>query len=145
MPNPLVPQGTLNRIIASLAVINNPDLNIASFNLGDDGITLAFEGEASVLIGTLTGGVISPAPYQMCSIRAAILRTQPLVTAYKAQIETNTALGDIVITPDAITLENYYLRNCTLRTVAELAFVGRQPEFTITIQGIYSTNSDLFA
>lgn len=142
--NPLVPQGTLNKLRGSVSVIDLPQLNVTSSFLGDDGISLSFEGDASAYLGTMTGAVPSPNPYQMATVTLHLLKTQVMSSQWKAQMESDTSIGDVSITTDASTLDGYYLSNCTIKGVQELTFAGKTPDYTVTVQGIYYINASLF-
>ena len=145
MANPLVPQGTLNKIRAAGLVIDLPELNFSASYLAPEGITLSFEGDASAYLPTMTGAVPSPNPYMMANIQARLLKTQALSNAWKTQMEADTSIGDVSLVTDASTLSNYYLSNCTLLNVQELSFAGSSPDFVINIRGIYYVNSSLFS
>lgn len=144
MANPLVPQGTLNRLRASLVYASNPSLNVTAAYLAREAISVSFENDAGRLIGTLTGGVTSPEPYQMCTVTMHILKTQGLASTYKSQFEANTSVGDVTLIPDAATLPNYNLSNAVLMGVSEMTFDGGQPGFAVRLQAIYYVNSNLF-
>ena len=143
--NPLVPQGTLNKLRGSVFCVDNPQLNVTASYLADDAITLAFEGEASAYIPTMTGAVPSPNPFQVATCMMRLLKTQALSNLWKLQIETDSLIGDIVITTDAAPLNNYTLVNCTIKNVNELTFAGKDPSFVVTVQGTYYINSGLFS
>lgn len=142
--NPLVPQGSLNRLRASVFLIDNPALNISVPYLGRAGIRMAFEGEASGYPTTMTGAVPSPAPFQLCNVTIALLKTQGLSNSYKNQFEFNTSIGDVSIQGDSVTLDDYNLSNCILGAVDGLDFSGEAPEFVVTLKGVYYINSSLF-
>jgi hypothetical protein len=144
MPNPNVPQGVLNKALATVSSIDNPELNVAIGFLGAEGISLTLEGDASAYLATMTGAVPSPNPMQLARVTMHLLKSQGLSDTYKTQFETDTSIGDTVITPDANTLSPYYLSNCTLMSVADLPFNGSRAEFTVTFQGVYQTNSSMF-
>jgi hypothetical protein len=144
VPNPNVPQGNLNKVRGTVSVIDHPELNVSAPFLGDDGISLNFDNDASAYLGTMTGAVQSPNPYQMATVTARALKTQGLADTYKSQFETDTNIGDVVVTPDADTLSPYYLRNCVLQRVNDLTFSGKSPDFPIVIKGTYETNSSMF-
>lgn len=142
--NPLVPQGTLNRALAAVAVIDSPELNVSAFNTGVNAISIAFEGEASAYLGTLTGAVASPNPYQIATITMHLLKSQPLSFLWELQRQTNSAIGDVSAVSDSTILQEYYLSNCVIRNVAELSFAGTDPGYVITIQGTYPINGEMF-
>jgi hypothetical protein len=144
MPNPLVNQGTLNRLRASVLFPSFPELNVTSPFLGDEGITISFEGESTVYINTMTGAVTSPEPYLLFTMRIALLKTQPLSSAYKAQMEADARLGDCTVRPDAATLSPYQLTNTSIANVEGMMFNGKQAIYPVTIKGYYIINNDLF-
>lgn len=142
--NPLIAQGVLNRLRASVSITNNPTLNVTSPYLTREAIRLAIEGEATQQLPTLTGVVQSPEPFQMVTVTMHLIKSQALSDAYKQQFETDTLIGDIVIRPDSTTLGAYDLTNCSLQTVEGLDFSGAAANFTVRIRGAYYINSTLW-
>jgi hypothetical protein len=142
--NPLVQQGTLNRILGSVVWQNYPALNVTAPFLNREGIRLALDGDATRFLPTLTGAVTSPEPYQMITLTINLLKTQGLAGLYKSQMELATVLGDCVVRPDTKVLPPYDLINCALESVRELAFSGEDAGFSVTVRGYYSINSSLF-
>src|SRR5271156_4655421 len=115
MANPQIPQGTLNRLRASITLTSFPGLNITQSYLGRQGISLTFDGVVTTPIDTMTGIVPSPEPYQRITCSAHLLKTQALAAAWKAQVELNALLGDITIRPDIPSgagISPYQLSNC---------------------------------
>jgi hypothetical protein len=145
MPNPLVPQGVINRLRGSVVYANNQTLNITASYLAREAISISFEGDAGVLLPTLTGGVTSPEPYQMANVVIHMLKSQSLSSVYKTQFETNTSVGDVRIITDSSTLSDYQLYNCVLKGVSDLSFDGTTPLFQVTLTGIYYTNNSLWS
>jgi len=143
--NPLVAQGTLNRLRGSVAVVDFPQLNVTASFLGKEGISLSLDGEATTYIPTMTGAVTSAEPYQMITLTVNLLKTQFVANLYKNQQETNSLLGDIVVTPDATTLGFYNLTNCSIRSVNELRFSGEDAGYVVTIGGYYLINSSAWS
>jgi hypothetical protein len=80
--NPLIDQGILNRIKASVVWANFPNLNVTAPYLDKEMITLRLEGQASTQHDTATGLVQSPEPYMPVSVVIALLKTQNLSSAY---------------------------------------------------------------
>lgn len=142
--NPRVPQGTLNRVRGSIIIPNFPTLNVTAPFLGKGAISLNLQGQATQMIQTLTGVVTSPEPYMMVQTTVNLLRTQNLANLYKARMELDTRIGDIQIIPDASTLSNYQILNCSIGAVRELPFTGDDAGYIITIDGYYEVNSDLW-
>lgn len=144
MANPLVDQGTLNRVIGSIVWQNFSSLNVTAPFLNREGIRLALDGDATRFLPTMTGAVTSPEPYQMVTLTINLLKTQGLAAQYKRQMETQTVLGDCVVRPDTKALPPYDLVNCALESVRELSFSGEDAGFSVTVRGYYNINSSLF-
>ena len=144
MALPLVPQGTLNRIAASLVIPDFPQLNVTAPFLGKEGIGVAFQGDITTMIPTMTGTVTSPEPFQMATVLVRLLKTQPLSDAYKQQLESSSLLGDITVRPDSKTLSPYQILNCAIMTVGDLSFNGTDAGYGVHIAGYYPVNANLF-
>lgn len=144
MSNPLVAQGVLNRVLASVIWQGFPQLNVIASFLNREGIRLALDGDATRFLPTMTGAVTSPEPYQMVTLTINLLKTQPLAALYKAQMEDQTVLGDCVVRPDSITLTPYDLVNCALESVREQSYSGEDAGWSVTVRGYYIVNASLF-
>lgn len=142
---PLISQGTLNRLRSSVVFASNSSLNIIAPNLARECISIAFEGDAGLLIPTLTGGVTSPEPYQMATITMNLIKSQELANYYKQQIETNVNVGDVSVIGDTTTLSDYEFTNCIIKGIRDITFDGNSAGFVVTIAGIYSVNSALWS
>jgi hypothetical protein len=142
--NPLVSQGVLNRLRASVNVIDSPELNGSASFFGESGVSLALEGQATGQIGTLVGVANSPEPYLMASVVINLLKTQSLAALWKARMEKDSQLGEIVITPDAVAIGTYYLYNASIESVKDMQLNGKDAGYTVTVKGIYYINSDLW-
>lgn len=144
MANPLISQGSLNRLRASVVWNDFPSLNVTSSYLGKDGVTLALDGNATTFINTMTGAVTSPEPYQMITLTLNLLKTQSLAGLYKAQQENDCLLGNGVVRPDSVALPAYDITNCAIESIRELKFSGEDAAFAVTIKGYYIINSVLY-
>jgi len=145
MANPQIQQGTLNRLLASVVYADFTQLNVTSGYLAREAISLSFDGDTSLLIGTLTGAVTSPEPYIYGTVTMHLLRTQALGEAYSSQIRTNTTLGSVTVYPDTQVLQPFQLNNCVLMSIQETAFDGTQAGLVVRLRGVYNINSTLFA
>src|SRR5208282_4022215 len=146
MANPLIAQGSLNRLLASVVFSGNALLNVTSPFLAKEAIRIALEGKAAMQIPTLTGLVNSPEPYRIAIVTINLLKSQFLSVAFKQQEENNTSLGLITVIPDSITFiaTPYQFDSCVLEGVNELTFDGNVPGFQVTIRGRYNVNSSLW-
>jgi hypothetical protein len=144
MANPQVVQGSLNRLLANVVYADFPQLNVTAPYLAKEAISLSFDGDTSLLIGTLTGAVTSPEPYTFGTCTMHLLRTQALGNAYKNQIETNTTMGSVTVVPDSIALSSFQLNNCVLMSLQEVTFDGNQAGLVVRLRGVYSVNSTLY-
>ena len=142
--NPLIAQGTLNRLRASVVIPNFPSLNITAPFLGKEGIRLSLEGETTIFIPTLTGAVTSMEPYQMVSCTGHLLKSQNLAALYKAQMELLSTIGNFTVTTDASTFPAYAIQNGAIESVRELNFSGDDAGFAVTLKGYYLVNSSLY-
>ena len=142
--NPLIDQGSLNRLRATVTIPNNPQLNVTPPYLGPNGVSMTLEGEVTRNLPTMAGTVTSPEPYQMVTVTIQLLRSQALSAQYKATQETNSLIGPITVRPDAVTLPDYTFQNCSITGTAPMTFNGGEPGYVVTIKGYYPTNSSLW-
>ncbi len=142
--NPLVPQGTLNRVRASVTVPLYPQLNVTASYLGTEGITFTPTGKAVVYIPTMTGTVRSPQPYLLGEGMIHLLRTQNLSNLYKLQMELDSYIGDIAIRGDTSQLGPWYYFNCSITEVDTLKFNGTDAGYIVRIEGYYLVNATMF-
>lgn len=142
--NPLVDQGTLNRLRATVTVPNSPELNVTPAFLGPNAISVALQGEVTRTLPTLAGTVTSPEPYQLAVVTMQLLRSQALSATYKSRMETLSTIGPITVRPDSVTLPDYTFQNCSITGVREMTFNGGDPGFVVTLEGYYPLNSSLW-
>lgn len=144
MPNPLVPQGSLNLLRASVVWPSADDLNVTPSYLVKAGIRVAFQGRSVEYIGAMTGMITSPQPYMSFEMTININKANGLASLYKSRMETNALIGDGTVRPDTTGLEPYNFVNCSIEGVRELDFSGADGGFAVIIGGYYLTNSSLF-
>lgn len=144
MSDPLVSQGVLNRLRASVIWPDFPALNVTASFLGEEGVRLALEGESTTFINTLTGAVVSPEPYMIVTVTINLLKTQSLSDSYKRQMETFALLGSCTVRPDTSTLSPYQFINCAIESVGELNFNGKVAGYAVNCKGYYPINSTAF-
>jgi hypothetical protein len=142
--NPLIAQGTLNRVRGSVVWANFPSLNVTAPYLSKEGIRLALQGESTLYLPTMTGAVTSPEPYMMIECTIHLLKTQGLAQLYKNQMELQSTLGDGSVRPDSTSLGIYQIINCSIKSIRELEFSGESAIFAVNLGGYYLTNSSLF-
>lgn len=144
--NPLLNQGVLQRIAASVVWTDFPQLNVTAPYLDREGINFRMASKISTRHPTMTGVVQSPEPYVEIELVIAMLKTQALANAYKIQWEAYSVLGDGVVYPDVQTgLGQFQLENMSIDGVGDLLFNGTTPMFGVTLGGFYVTNNNLFA
>ena len=144
MANPLIPQGTLNRIRCSVVVPSFPSLSITAPYMGKSFATIAFSGSFTELIPTATGGVASPEPYVMATISVGLLRTQSLSASWLAQAGATGAIGSVTIHSDTAAFPEIKLDNCVIDSVEPGAYDGLDPVVRLTLKGFYYINEDLW-
>jgi len=144
MPNPLVDQGTLNLLRASVTISSYPALNVSASYLSKGALKLTFQGESVLYDHTLTGAVTSQQPYLTVEIEMALLKSQFLANLYKQQWELNALLGNVSVRGDAVPLGVFQFNNCSIKAVRTLDFSGQHAEYPVTLGGVYYINSSLF-
>ncbi|HEO8934106.1 TPA: hypothetical protein QIF01_002883 [Serratia marcescens] len=144
MPNPLVPQGFLNRVRGAVSITDKPALNVTASFLGKEGISMRPDTAATDIIPTMTGTVGSQTPYQQVTLTVHLLKTQGLAASYQRQFAADTALGEVVVTPDATTFGNYTILNCYLVNFNEITLNGTDAGFVATISGYLITNDKMW-
>jgi hypothetical protein len=147
MATQITPQGTLNKLAASIVWTNYPALTIISSYLLPEGIDMTPEGNATTIFPTLTGTVTSPEPYLMVRFMAHLIKSQPLSNTFKLQMEQSTLLGDCTIWPDVPVGEGlgpYQIGNTAITSVDRLSFAGRDAGWVISFTGYYQINSALW-
>lgn len=144
MPNPLIAQGSLNRVRASITIPDFPQLNVTAPYLGAEGISLAKNGEITTQIRTMTGLVNSPEPYVPVVMTVHLLRSQNLAQLYESQMQDNSVLGDLYCTPDSSALKDITIFNSSILGVQEQRLNGTDPGYVITIGGYQAINNSLF-
>ncbi len=144
MSNPMLPQGSLNRLLGSVIWDGFPLLTVTAPFLGTDGISLAFEGNAVTFLPTMTGNALSPEPYQMVTLSMHLLKSQPLAQIYEGQRLTNATLNTGTVYPDSPVLGPYKLFEAAIESVRELSFAGRDVNYVVTCRAFYPINQALW-
>lgn len=142
--NPLIAQGTLNKVRCSIIIPGITSLNITSPYMGKSMATVSLEGDISRLIPTGTGGVVSPEPFVMVSITAHLLRTQGLTSAWRQQFEANSNIGDIVVHSDTSAFPAYHFNTGIIQHFNQGAYDGEDPVAMLVMSAIYPVNNDMW-
>ncbi len=143
--NPLIAQGTLNRVRCSIVVPSYPALNVTSPYMGASFASFDFSGPFSQLIPTGTGAVNSPEPYVEGTITVALLRTQALANAWLQQAQTLSDLGAVTIHSDTAAFPANTIYTTIIQDFNPGAFDGRDPVVRLVLRGIAYMNNDLWS
>ena len=143
--NPLVAQGTLNRIRGSVVIPAYPALNVTAPFLGKEGIRLTLVGKSTIYIPTMTGAVTSGEPYQMAAVEIHLLKTQSLANAYETQKQLLATIGTFNVIPDTSVLTTYTIVNGAISELRQLNFDGTDAGYVVTLEGYYLINNSLFS
>lgn len=141
--NPLIAQGTLNRVRVHIVVPSYPTLNITPENMSKAFASINFEGAFTDQIETATGVVTSPEPYVMGTVTCGVLRTQSLGAAWLAQAQNTTVLGLITIHSDSAAWPSISLLQ-TKYTLDPGAYDGKEGIVRISFRGVYTINNSLW-
>jgi hypothetical protein len=142
--NPLVTQGTLNRLRGSITIANFPNLNVTASYLGKAGISMSLDGESTLFLPTMTGAVTSPEPYMMATVTVNLLKTQSLASLYKAQMEATSLIGNFYVRADTAALPDYQMTNGAIQSVRELSFAGEDAGYVVALRAYYILNNNLW-
>lgn len=142
--NPLIAQGTLNKVRCSIIIPANPSLNITASYMSKSMATVSLEGDISHLIPTGTGGVYSPEPFVMVSITAHLLRTQALTNSWRQQFEATANIGDIAVHSDTSAFPSYHFRSGVIQHFNQGSYDGEDPTAMLVMMAIYDVNSDMW-
>lgn len=143
--NPLIQQGTLNKVRASVIVPGNSSLNITAAYMGKNFVTVSLEGDFTKLIGTATGAVTSPEPYVEGTISVGILRTQSLASNWRSQWENNGVIGGVSVFPDTAAFGEIDFHDCVIQHFDPNAWDGEDPVSRLTIKGLYFINNAMWS
>lgn len=143
--SPQVSQGTINRLRGNVQVTSIPALNVTASFLGEGGFEFTRTGPATTMINTLTGRVVSPEPYQPVDIAMHLVKSQSLASAWEAQLVSLSAIGNILVYTDALTLPIYGFTNCAIMNIGPITVNGKSAEYMVTLTGTYVINNQLWA
>ncbi|MHB8914737.1 MAG: hypothetical protein ACYC4K_02870 [Thiobacillus sp.] len=142
--NPMVAQGTLNRLKASVTFPNLSGLNITSPYMSKHFVTVSFDGDFDNLIETATGGVTSPEPYVMATVSVGILRTQALASQWLVQAQAISDIGEMSVFSDTAAFPEIDLHNAILKHFDTGTYDGTDPVVKLTFKGIFYANNNLW-
>jgi len=147
--NPGINLGVINRLAGSVSVPSFPALSVTAAFLAKQAIRLAPEGDATKFLEVLTGVIPSPEPYQMLTVRIALVKTLPLCALYQAQFQQNTLIGNITIRPDISRgsggLQPFDIQNAAIMGYGEMDFSGEDPAFVVNLRGSWQVNAALWS
>jgi hypothetical protein len=145
--NQLISQGQLNRLRGSVQFADFPNLNVTAPYLAKGGIGMRRTTAATDTIDTMTGFVISPAPFVHVEVTIHMLYTQFLAQQFEQQFQTDTTIGGVTVRLDVNVTQNapnFPLSNSVLMNVGDFRIDGMSGEYSVTLHGIYYVNSALF-
>jgi hypothetical protein len=142
--SPQIPQGSLNRLRASVLIPAFTFLNVTPSFLTKEGISFAREGNTTTAHEVMVGTVQSPEPYQKASVRIHLLKTNGLAQLYEQQLLSNSLIGNFNVITDTSALGPYAFFNGSIETVRELSFAGTDPGYVVTLAGFYAINASLW-
>lgn len=143
--NPMIIQGTLNRVLASVIVPSIPTLNITSSNMGKNLLSMEFDEDFTAQIGTATGVVNSPAPYVMSTVNISLLRSQSLSDSWIAQAISTAIIGQIIIVSDTSTFSKKTLNNTSIIKATPGRMDGTDPIVELHLRGVFYLNNNLWS
>lgn len=143
--NPMVPQGSLNKVRAHIVVPNYPTLNISPDYMGDDGFSLDIDEDMIRQIKTQTGLVNSPEPYVEATCTINLLRTQALSLQWMQQAENTVMIGRIAVHSDSAAFTARTVHNCSILKVQPGHMNGSTPTVNLILRGVYYVNNAMWS
>lgn len=144
MANPQIPAGPISLLETSVTLDSFPSLNITPSYLGKQMVRLAFEGEMTRHLPVAVGVVPSQQVYLIATLTIDLVKSLSLAAQYKAQWESNSFLGDVVVRPDTTVFPAFDLSQVGIVDVREMSFNGEEPDIFVTLRGSYAINSSLW-
>ncbi len=142
--NPLIAQGTLNRVRCSIVFANFPQFNITAGYMGKNMATITFSDKFVEQIKTATSTVISPEPYVMANVAVSLLRTTSLGAAIFNQMQDTGSLGAATIYSDTSAFPPINIANVTVASFNPGAFDGTDPVAHLGMEGVFYVNNNLW-
>lgn len=142
--NPLIQQGSLNRLLTNVMVTDYPFLNASASYMSKSLATLTFDGSFVDQIPTATGIVNSPSPFVMGSLTINLLRSQNVASLWIAQVQSEGILGTVTVFPDSTLFPKIGLQNCSIESIDPGAYDGMDPTTKITVKGVFNLNAALW-
>lgn len=142
--NPLIDQGSLNKVLTHIIVPENPQLTVTASYMAKSQAVLTFDGPFTEQIGTATGIVNSPQPYVMAQVVISLLRSQAVSGLWIAQTQASAEIGPVTVYPDSDAFPPITLADCSIIEVDPGAFDGADPTTKVTVKGVFYTNAALW-
>ena len=143
MSNPLIPQGVINRVRASIDFPSFPSLRVSASYLGKEGMSISFSALGEP-IPTMTGVATSPQPYAMATITVHLVRCQALANLFRTQIEASTYVSNAKLYTDTSVLGDFQLRDVQIIGIEPINLNGANADFILTMTGVYDINYDMW-
>jgi len=135
---------TLSKLLSSIHVLDNSDLNVTMRHSKKDGIVMTFGGEVTTFIDTMTGRVISQEPYVPITIAFTLVKTSALAALYQARIKKSTILGNVTVTHDTKNLATETVTDCAIQSIDPITNDGMDAGYRVTIGGTLEINNELW-
>jgi hypothetical protein len=142
--NPQIPYGTLNRVRGQIQVPSYPALTVTAPFMGERGYSISRATPGTTMLNQLLGRVVSPEPYQAVTIEAHLAKSQTLAQQWENQLQSLSAIGQIVCFTDSMNLGPYTFINCAIENVDPIENSGKSAEYMVRIMGTYIINNALF-
>jgi len=137
--------GQINRLRGSITLPGFNNLAITASCLTEEGILVEPEEGGGDLLKQMTGAVASLRPYVMVRVSFGVLRTLSIGTSWYNQWLSNSAVGDLHITPVTSVAPTHYIQNSLISSVGRIAENGTSADLPIVLTGTLIVNSALWS
>lgn len=143
--NQSIDLGTINRIRGSIVLPSNTNLNITAKCINQEGIVVEPMSGGGDLLEQMSGAVVSLKPYVLVRVTFGVLRTLSIGTLWYKQWLSNSAIGDLNITPVTSVAPEHYITNAVITGVGRIGENGATADLPITLTGSMIINSELWS
>lgn len=131
----------LNKLYVKAIFSDAPELNVTSYDMGENMVNITYEDDVVSRMKTATGTVASLNIFVSATVTLSIVKSSPAIDAYKKRILSNGYVGGTLTLYDDINGE-WVLEEVSLNQKGVGAMNGTEPAIEFEIQGNLLVNKN---
>lgn len=131
----------LNKLYVKAIFSDAPELNVTSYDMGENMASISFEDDVVNRMKTATGSIGSLAIFVSATVTLSIVKSSPAIDAYKNRILSNGFIGGTLTLYDDINGE-WTLQDVSLNQKEVGNVNGTEPAIEFQVQGNLLVNKD---